>query len=172
MLALAVLLGALALTVLGTQQRRRSLYVGVVSALVLTMVSQPLLEAGRLIRFDRTAEAAPLAEALQDVGALQGGTTGLQDYIARWQTDLAPRAVDTTDLQDCRSLYSDILPGDDSDGDGLLNETEWCLGTDYSNVDSDYDGITDTVEVEGFVYNNQTWTRQSVVLRQQRRRHG
>ncbi|MCB0256650.1 MAG: thrombospondin type 3 repeat-containing protein, partial [Anaerolineae bacterium] len=158
LLALVLALGALALIVLGTQRRRRSLYVAVATALTLTMVAQPLLEVGRLIRFDRAAEASPLTEALQDVGAMRGGTVGLNDYIARWQQDLSPRAVDTTDLQDCRSLYSDISPTEDSDGDGLTNETEWCLGTDYSKVDTDGDTITDTVEVEGFVYNNQTWT--------------
>ena len=113
LLALVLALGALALIVLGMQRRRRSFYTAIAAALTVTMVAQPLLEVGRLIRFDRAAAAAPLADVLHDVGAMQGGTTGLTDYIACWQQDLAPRAVATTDLQDCRSLYSDISPTED-----------------------------------------------------------
>lgn len=37
---------------------------------------------------------------------------------------------------------------DDADGDGLLNTTEWSLGTDPRNGDSDGDGFADGFEVE------------------------
>ncbi|MFO7976736.1 MAG: hypothetical protein R6V12_19150, partial [Candidatus Hydrogenedentota bacterium] len=42
-------------------------------------------------------------------------------------------------------------PGDDSDGDGLDNETEAYLGTDWGNPDTDGDGLSDGDEV--LVYN-------------------
>ncbi|MCO5245427.1 MAG: hypothetical protein M9927_16680 [Anaerolineae bacterium] len=49
-LALAML-PALALLALLFGKQRRSFYVAVVSALILVMVSQPLLEAGKVVRF-------------------------------------------------------------------------------------------------------------------------
>jgi hypothetical protein len=40
--------------------------------------------------------------------------------------------------------------GGDTDGDGLDDQTELCLGTDPLNPDTDGDGIPDAVEVQGF----------------------
>ncbi|MBM3135441.1 MAG: hypothetical protein FJZ89_09225, partial [Chloroflexi bacterium] len=47
--------------------------------------------------------------------------------------------------------------GTDTDGDGLTDAQEKLLGTDPTYWDSDGDLITDTVEVQGFVINNQRW---------------
>ncbi|MCB0249746.1 MAG: thrombospondin type 3 repeat-containing protein, partial [Anaerolineae bacterium] len=154
-LALAML-PALALLALLFGKQRRSFYVAVVSALILVMVSQPLLEAGKVVRFaSRSAEAAPLADAFEAVGALPKRNASLQGQLA----PLGTREQDPV-LRDCRALYTDsgYAASGDEDADGLDNATEWCLGTDFRNADSDRDTITDTLEVEGFVYNNQTWT--------------
>ncbi|MCP4542038.1 MAG: hypothetical protein GY832_33345 [Chloroflexi bacterium] len=40
----------------------------------------------------------------------------------------------------------------DSDLDGTTDYVELCLGTDRYNYDSDQDGITDTLEIQGFVF--------------------
>ncbi|MCB0206092.1 MAG: thrombospondin type 3 repeat-containing protein, partial [Anaerolineae bacterium] len=137
--------------------RRRSFYVAVVSALILVMVSQPLLEAGRMVRFSRrAAEAAPLADALTSFGASDSARNSAMPAAS--QLARLPGADDVS-LKDCHVLFTDAgySPSGDEDGDGLDNETEWCLGTDFRNADSDSDSITDTLEVEGFVYANQTW---------------
>jgi hypothetical protein len=159
MLALPVL----ALSLLLVLRRRRVVYLGVAAALMLTMVAQPLLDAGRFVRFfDRSAEAAGFDDALQQIGAQQARQEDWRPYVERWLADMTSQPADgsATDLRDCRSLYVDqgIPPGGDEDGDLLTNEVEWCLGTNYGSPDSDFDGITDTLEVEGFDYNSQTWT--------------
>ncbi|MCB0257239.1 MAG: hypothetical protein KDI55_26260, partial [Anaerolineae bacterium] len=150
------MLPALALLALLFGVRRRSFYVAVVSALILVVVSQPLLEAGKVVRFaSRSAETAPLAEAFEAVGALPKSNASLQAQLA----PLGTRDQEPV-LRDCRSLYTDsgYAASGDEDADGLDNATEWCLGTDFRNADSDKDTITDTLEVEGFVYDNKTWT--------------
>ncbi|HSH04040.1 MAG TPA: LamG-like jellyroll fold domain-containing protein [Anaerolineae bacterium] len=42
----------------------------------------------------------------------------------------------------------------DSDNDGTPDAAEICLGTDPNYYDSDRDGITDTLEIQGYVYTN------------------
>ncbi|MEZ4768652.1 MAG: hypothetical protein R2844_09530 [Caldilineales bacterium] len=159
-LALAMV-PVLALLFLLFMTRRRSFYVAVVSALILVMVSQPLLEAGKAIRFgNRAAEAAPLTTALQSVGATPAGTSP-KNTAERVLADLLPVGAEADDtLRDCRALFTDAGydPLGDEDQDGLDNATEWCLGTDFRDADTDHDTITDTVELAGFTYNNKTWT--------------
>jgi hypothetical protein len=49
-------------------------------------------------------------------------------------------------------------PGDkDSDGDKLCDQYEVLLGTDDTDPDTDRDLITDTLEIEGFVYADRQW---------------
>ncbi|MCP4167502.1 MAG: hypothetical protein GY759_16655 [Chloroflexi bacterium] len=142
-------------------RRRRTLYLSVVLALVVVMVTQPLLQAGQFANFaDSTSAASSFSQALGDLGVLSQTNASTGDTAQQNLADLVQsQNDDTTTLRDCRSLYVDagILPGDDNDGDGLTNEIEWCLGTDYDNVDSDSDTITDTLEVKGFTYDGQTW---------------
>ncbi|MFN2166916.1 MAG: hypothetical protein ACK2U9_11735, partial [Anaerolineae bacterium] len=158
--ALLVLPLLVLLTWLATRNRR-SVYVAVVSALILTLVAQPLLEAGRVVRFSqREAEAAPLAEALGSLGASADASSSsgaIDQALAELPGDGARAA--TASHRDCNVLYTDAgySPSGDEDGDGLDNRTEWCLGTNFRNVDSDSDSITDTLEVQGFAYNDQIW---------------
>ncbi len=52
-------------------------------------------------------------------------------------------------MRDCRTLYTDAgyTASGDEDLDGLDNASEWCLGTNFRDPDSDRDTITDTLEV-------------------------
>lgn len=52
---------------------------------------------------------------------------------------------------------NDPDPEGDEDGDTLTWAMEQFLGTNPSSDDTDGDGITDDVEVEGFEYNGQHW---------------
>ena len=52
----------------------------------------------------------------------------------------------------------DGQPGVDTDGDGLTDQQENCLGTDPAVGDSDGDGVTDAQEVVGFTCGSKTWT--------------
>ena len=56
----------------------------------------------------------------------------------------------------------DLVCGDssteiDSDLDTLSDFVELCLGTDAYNSDTDFDGIADNIEVEGFEINGVRW---------------
>ncbi|MCP4129015.1 MAG: hypothetical protein GY753_18440, partial [Gammaproteobacteria bacterium] len=138
-------------------RRKRTLYTAVVIAMIVLMVVQPLLQAGQYtFVFNRAAEASTLEEALQELAAppQQENTGG--EPMQQVLSDLAGGIADTGDLNDCRTLFVDTgsQPADDDDGDGLSNETEWCLGTIHTDVDSDGDGITDTVELAGFTDGN------------------
>jgi hypothetical protein len=48
-------------------------------------------------------------------------------------------------------------PGVDTDGDGLTDQVEYCLGTVTTKADSDDDGIPDKVELVGFDYDDKHW---------------
>ena len=52
------------------------------------------------------------------------------------------------DLNDSITDIADVLPGDDFDGDGLLNLTEFNMGLDPTDLDSDGDGVPDSVEID------------------------
>ncbi|MFN8496882.1 MAG: FG-GAP-like repeat-containing protein [Anaerolineae bacterium] len=159
LLIVALLLAALAVVLLDPRRRRR-VYAAVVGVTILSMVGAPLLNAGLFARFQtRVAEAATLQKAMGDVGALPPAA----DPLVTLGADLAHRATPATaarsalgqpaaDVRDCRVLYTDqgIAPGDDLDGDGLSNADEWCLGTSYTSADTDRDGITDTLETQGY----------------------
>ncbi len=48
-------------------------------------------------------------------------------------------------------------PGVDTDADGLTDQVELCLGTDYQDTDSDDDRISDAIEVQGLDYGGKHW---------------
>ena len=52
----------------------------------------------------------------------------------------------------------DFTPGVDTDGEGLTDQQEACLGTSPTNYDTDKDGVTDAQEVLGFTCGNKAWT--------------
>ncbi|MCP4126358.1 MAG: hypothetical protein GY753_04765, partial [Gammaproteobacteria bacterium] len=141
-------------------RRRRTLYVAVATTMIILMVAQPLLQVGQYAMFDRhSAEAAPIDEALQEMGLISAQATSNKGTANSLHRNLSPNTPAIT-LNDCHNLYVDAgsQPLADDDGDGLTNETEWCLGTDYTDVDSDGDSITDTLEFQGFTdANGKAW---------------
>ncbi|MCP4212939.1 MAG: hypothetical protein GY764_15885 [Halieaceae bacterium] len=157
LLALPLLLLAISLV-----RRRRRMYASVVVAMIVMMVLQPLLQVGQFTLFHQArAEASSFEQALQDLGAAPT-RMAQRDVAQQAPSELARTGVEATALTDCRVLYvkEGVDPQGDDDGDGLFNEVEWCLGTDYAEVDSDSDGITDTVELQGFTDENgkQWWS--------------
>jgi hypothetical protein len=48
-------------------------------------------------------------------------------------------------------------PDIDTDGDGLNDALELCLGTNPYNADTDGDGLSDKLELDGFFLNGQQW---------------
>ncbi|MCP4212938.1 MAG: hypothetical protein GY764_15880 [Halieaceae bacterium] len=142
-------------------RRRRTLYAGVVSTLIVMMVIQPLLQAGQYAIFAGSrAEASSFAQALQDIDALPSPVQNELAIDRQTAAMLSGQSVSATGQPDCQSLYVDAgsQPSGDEDGDGLSNQIEWCLGTDYADVDTDGDTLTDTVELIGFNYGGHNWT--------------
>ncbi|MCP4126071.1 MAG: hypothetical protein GY753_03290, partial [Gammaproteobacteria bacterium] len=163
----ALIPGLIALPLLGLAvlllRRRRSMYAAVVTAIIVMMIIQPLLQAGQYALFNsHSAEAAGMSVALQELGASAKGSEGSIEGNEELLDTRAMSADTVIEVQDCRSLYvaSGVDPQGDDDGDGLSNEDEWCLGTAYhgeNGWDSDLDGITDTLELQGFTYNGKVW---------------
>jgi predicted outer membrane repeat protein len=98
----------------------------------------------------RPGPQSAIASATEDDGADSDGD-GLSDYDeGEW--DSCPSA--TSSDEDCNG----VLDPTDSDGDGLLDGEEVNnIGTLPGEWDTDGDSITDTLEIAGFSYNNQTW---------------
>ena len=155
-LLLAVPFLALALVVM-LQRRRRVVYAAVAVSMTVMMVVQPLAHAAEFARFTSfSAQPTSMEQALSELGIAPTSNSASETPAYAPAMD----SKSTADLTDCRSLYADegSSPQGDDDGDLLSNEMEWCIGTDYADVDSDGDGITDTVELEGFTWNDQRWT--------------
>ena len=153
LLLILLVLPFLALAVLVVLYRRnRKIYIIIATAIIAVMVIQPLAQAAQFTSFNNFSNSsAPLEDALSELGALPDSAANHQ-ALAGALAQLAPRSTTATDLKDCRSMYVDAgsQPGGDDDADGLTNEVEWCIGTDYTDYDSDGDFITDTVELNGF----------------------
>jgi len=89
-----------------------------------------------------------------------GGTRQTYASPATPNEALGPRASSTpspgssvaASLTESGLRCGDGEPGVDTDGDGLDDRTENCLGTDPYDVDTDMDSIPDNAEVDGFVF--------------------
>ncbi len=150
---------AVALTASG---RRRWVYAAIAVSVSIIMVVLPLLQVDSLVRFQtRQAEAAestqPIAEAL---GLDTPAPKEHQYLISNTQypipNTLSPNLQSA--VRNPQSKCGSGTPGEDTDSDGLNDQTEYCLGTDPFFEDSDRDLITDTVEVEGFDFGGRHWT--------------
>jgi hypothetical protein len=148
---LALLPGALTmlglLLALGTiiALARRNLhraYLAIGLPLVLLIGAQPILLPGDVggLRA-RAVEAAELQE------------TVLAEQQALAQATLQ-QATPPTNGQGACGTGSKT---EDSDGDGLVDFVENCIGTNYLSPDSDGDLIDDPVELEGFTLGGKTW---------------
>ncbi len=83
------------------------------------------------------------------------------------QSEIAPgettkfSVTRNTRAEDSEEFFSQCGDGatdEDADGDGLTDFAENCIGTSQYNLDTDYDTITDSVEIAGFTMAGRTWT--------------
>ena len=116
-----------------------------------------------------TADAQPAAEpavaapdAARDTeartqavrGAVGSGLAlNVGGELATQATSLLQANGDDSTFARCGDLDS----GTDTDGDGLDDAVELCLGTSRYTTDTDHDGIPDNAEVTGFDYAGKHW---------------
>ncbi len=141
-------------------RRRHALYAVVVVTVISSLVATPLAQASQVARFhERVKARETLPEALSGLGLTESPHE--PDRIAALAAQFSPAhpspptasteaAGLTTAVADCSVLPDGVDPNGDDDGDGLSNKTERCQGTDYRLADTDGDGITDTLELQGF----------------------
>ncbi|MFN8485917.1 MAG: FG-GAP-like repeat-containing protein [Anaerolineae bacterium] len=153
-------------------RRRRALYAVVVVTVIASMLATPLAQASQVVRFrERTQAQESLPDALSTLDLTDSPrqpdrvTALAAEFRAPHpapQSGAATPASLTSAVADCGTLPEGVDPNGDDDGDGLSNKTERCLGTDYRLADTDGDGITDTLELQGFTVTangvTQTWT--------------
>jgi hypothetical protein len=156
----------------------RRCYALIAWTMIAIMIVSPLLSAGQVVRFVERqanaaeARAAAVPDLLQALGleaetapsgsaapaaAIPPVTAGNSGY------GLEPSSSDTSMFQvsgtgELPLHCGDGEPGVDTDGDGLIDQEELCLGTNPYDPDTDGDGIPDGVEVAGFWYNGRLWT--------------
>ncbi len=158
-------------------RRSRVVYVGLVAALILSLVIGPLLTTLQLDAFFAAQQAKAtaqdeqqaVAEATQaayaDFGqpefnpqvnplAATADDTGNMQLATRHSAS-HPRTTDRAAAQSPARQSTDT--GTDTDNDGLSDFTEARVGTDITLADSDEDGLTDAQEVNGFTFSGQSW---------------
>jgi PKD repeat protein/nitrous oxidase accessory protein NosD len=147
-IALFLVCWLFALGVICYRRYPRQTYAAVTVVVVLVLVGNPLLQSLRWVRFqERQAQAASvetLAEALGlgVVDTTVPATPGQPVSGPAAALNNASSADDPT--LDC----GDGSPDVDTDQDGLSDFDEGCYGTDYLEVDTDGDTITDTLEIQ------------------------
>lgn len=142
LLTLLVLLLALYLSFL-LAQRHRWVRVTIPLFLIAAMLTSPLLQGVAQAEIYSEPEVESLSEAL---GVEEGSEeTGRQQTVSNLQQQSVNESCGSGNTVD------------DDDQDGTTNYVERCLGTDGYSFDSDFDGITDTLEIEGIYFNGQTW---------------
>ncbi len=132
-------------------------------SLIFLMVGTPFLQPLPYMRyFERQAEAAENAgqrsNPIFDALGLQTAQPPETDPQADAPPDAPVRATTIHDTRNALNACGDGDPTLDYDEDGLSNFAETCIGTSIYRLDSDYDTITDTLEISGFEYAGQMWT--------------
>lgn len=158
---LAALLGMAALLAFLALYRRhqRRVYLAVALSMTLIFLTQPLLQAGSLQRFQ--ASTAHAAEAQQEQQDRQEAARILQEtrqntpHLNQSSTSSSSAAV---------AACGDGSPDEDSDGDGLSDFEEGCLGTNAYSDDTDNDLISDMVELTSITLGGQEWTTDPLQL--------
>ena len=122
----------------------RQVYAVIAILLILSFVAVPLLQSGQTTRFfERYAFA--------DEQPVTGQPAPLPP-----NAPIPERHSPTSNLRSPTSspptTCGDGDPSIDTDGDGLNDRDENCLGTDPGHADSDRDTITDTLELDGFEF--------------------
>ena len=107
-----------------------------------------------LIRADDGSDAD--SDGMTDIGEAFLGSNPFGPDRSEQPAIIQAAAVDTDG--DLLPDANDPCPADpDCDDDGLTDYEETLLGTDLFSPDTDGDLISDTLEVEGFFANGQTW---------------
>ena len=122
---------------------RRQTYAVIVALVIVTTVFSPLLQSLRVARFFEAAAAA-----LATKPALAAAPSAPEPAPVDERLDL-PRAASSANTSDPDIYCGSGDPNTDTDGDGISDRDENCLGTDYAHADSDRDTITDTLELDG-----------------------
>lgn len=102
------------------------------------------------------AESATRPSPADDVAPLSISLMNDSDAIAIPQPAL-PRHVEASEGTTALMRCGDGELGVDTDGDGLTDNVELCLGTSPYSADTDGDGIPDKVELDGFDLGGQHW---------------
>ncbi|MFN8489011.1 MAG: LamG-like jellyroll fold domain-containing protein [Caldilineaceae bacterium] len=164
-----LLLALLGFAVIIVRYRRaRTVYAGLVTAIILSMVVGPVLTTLQLDTFfaAQSAKAATQKEQQATADAAHEATVNLGRPAFNPHVnpvENANRNVEANLQSPVSSLSAApaaALPTDtgvDTDKDGLTDFVEQRVGTDPTKADTDEDGISDAVEVKGFVMGGQTW---------------
>ncbi|MBS3784599.1 MAG: hypothetical protein KGY78_09150, partial [Anaerolineae bacterium] len=115
----------------------------------------------------QTEDAQPAAESgvIADLLSSEAGEsnapasldTGLRLTTGGALATEVTSVLQTNDQNSLLSRCGDLDSGFDTDGDGLDDAVELCLGTSRYSADTDYDGIPDDVEIDGFEYDDKQW---------------
>ncbi len=177
---LIFLVALVSLAMLLTYRQRPGVYASVAILVIIAMLIQPFIPGWKLARFKARygpsiAEAAPPTDeplpdepspqepsSLQDLlkGLDLAATPGAAPPGSPEAARLDAQAATWRDQLGITAYYEELAlkyDGQDYDRDGLSDAYEMVLGTFTDTVDSDFDLITDTLEVEGFDYNGKHW---------------
>jgi len=174
-IVLTLLTGLGLLFVVLRYRRTRSLYNGLVIAVILSLVIGPVLATTLNVRF---FDAQSAKAAVQEEAELQNDITrdmrsqlGTPEFNPHQNPmESGEPEVESGSLGDWviaaqspnhRNTQSPNLQstdnGTDTDTDGLTDFQEQRIGTDSKFADSDEDGVDDNREVRGFALGGQTW---------------
>ncbi len=171
---LALLLPMLVGVVLLFRYRRsRTVYAGLVTAIILSLVVGPLLTTLQTDAFfaAQSAKAAAQEEeqtnaehahaATIDLGkpAFNPNVNPLETTVdATRNTQHATRNLESLNLSISQSpALQTVDPGTDTDTDGLTDYQEERLGSDPNDADTDSDGAPDGGEAKGFQLGGKSW---------------
>jgi hypothetical protein len=152
---LTALLGIAAVMAFLTLYRRhpRRVYLAVALSMTLIFLTQPLLQASSMQRFQ--ASTAHAAEAQQQEQTHREEAARILEEAQQQTAQLYQTGSSSSAAV---AACGDGSPDEDSDGDGLNDFEEGCLGTDAYNADTDNDLITDTLELQTITLGGQDWS--------------
>ena len=154
LLLVAVMLMITAALILRT--RSRKMYLAVALSISFMILSTPLFRVhGMELHQDRQEDGADNLPTVFDV--LNNEKPTPAESSEAEDTFKTPGLVQQSALIDPGVACGDGLSTADTDNDSLSDDVENCLGTDPYYFDSDRDTITDTLELDGFTFNNLTW---------------